>query len=68
MKLRQRLRLCAFPVGLLLAISASACNGAAAEFPGASTPTGCALVGRTAPDFTVATMVNGREIKELLAR
>ena len=59
MKLRQRLRLCAFPVGLLLAISAGACNGAAAEFPGASTPTGDALVGRPAPDFMVATMVNG---------
>ena len=31
MKLRQRLRLCAFPVDLLLAIPRGACNGAAGE-------------------------------------
>jgi cytochrome c biogenesis protein CcmG, thiol:disulfide interchange protein DsbE len=57
---RPQLPTYAYLVGLSLAISGGGCGGGAAESSGVSTPAGGALIGKKAPDFTVATMVNGK--------
>jgi peroxiredoxin len=50
----------AFLLSLVLATPAAACGGGAAESPGDSTPAERGLVGKRAPDFSVAAVANGK--------
>jgi peroxiredoxin len=49
----------AFPISLILATAEAACGGGAAESGGDSTPAERGLVGKPAPDFSVAAVANG---------
>jgi peroxiredoxin len=56
-----RIRRYACLLGLVLTTPAAACGGGAAESPGDETPAaGHGLVGNPAPDFSVATVSNGK--------
>ena len=50
----------AYLLGLALTASAGACGGAAAESPGDEASAGHGLIGNPAPDFSVATVANGK--------
>jgi peroxiredoxin len=55
-----RIQRYAFLLSLVLATPAAACGGGAAESPGDSTPAERGLVGKRAPDFSVAAVANGK--------